>query len=107
MDPTSTFNAMLEAYANSDHEEAREHATNLMDWLLKGGFPPRFFLAAKSQSVFELSTNFAEQASAEVCRRILRDDNFGPDETGGEYCDPEPSGPCHPSELIRNQCDLP
>ncbi|GAA4464172.1 hypothetical protein GCM10023156_50410 [Novipirellula rosea] len=106
MDPTSTFNAMLEAYASNEREEAREHASNLLRWLQKGGFPPRVFLSPEVQIAMELSPEFAEQASAEVCRKILCDDDFDPNE-GGEDFDPEPPGPCHPSELIRSECDLP
>lgn len=107
MDPTSTFNAMLEAYANNDRGEAREHAVNLLRWLLTGGFPPRTYVSSYAENAIELSPEFARQASEEICRRILRGDDTGPDDIGGEDFDPEPPGPCHPSELIRNEYDLP
>lgn len=107
MDPTSTFNAMLEAYANNELDEAREHARNLLQWLQKGGFPPRTFVSSQADKAIELSAEFARQVSDELCHRVLGDDASGADQVGGEDFDPEPPGPYHPSELIRNERDLP
>lgn len=40
MDPDKTFANMVEALANGDTEEAREHFEALVEWLERGGFPP-------------------------------------------------------------------
>ena len=40
MDPNQTYSELLEAIRTQDHETARELATALRQWLLKGGFYP-------------------------------------------------------------------
>jgi len=40
MDPQATWQAMLDAYAESDWIAAPEHAEALIGWLDRGGFPP-------------------------------------------------------------------
>ncbi len=41
MDPEATWLEMLQALIADDREAASEHAKNLIDWLDRGGFPPR------------------------------------------------------------------
>lgn len=41
MDPQETWLAMLQALIDGDREEASEHATNLVNWLDRGGFSPK------------------------------------------------------------------
>lgn len=41
MDPHVTWQRLLDAYADDDSDASVEHATALLDWLEKGGFPPR------------------------------------------------------------------
>lgn len=41
MDPQATWERLLDAYADDDRDGAVEHATALLAWLEKGGFPPR------------------------------------------------------------------
>ncbi len=40
MDPDACFNELLDCVANDNHEEARDHAEDLLTWLDCGGFPP-------------------------------------------------------------------
>ena len=41
MDPQATWERLLDAYCDHDWDSVEEHATALLDWLEKGGFPPR------------------------------------------------------------------
>lgn len=38
MDPNATMGLLIDAIAASDWESAEEHATNLLNWLNRGGF---------------------------------------------------------------------
>jgi len=40
MDPQQTWTDMLDALKQNDHDEAKELAGALLEWLGKGGFPP-------------------------------------------------------------------
>ena len=40
MDPQKTWTDMLDALKQNDHDEAKELAGALLEWLGKGGFPP-------------------------------------------------------------------
>lgn len=40
MDPTATWELLVDCYENGQFAEAQEAATDLMAWLLHGGFPP-------------------------------------------------------------------
>ena len=41
MDPQVAWENLLDAYSNHDWDSVDEHATVLLDWLEKGGFPPQ------------------------------------------------------------------
>ena len=41
MDPQTTWGEMLDALADGESDAAIEAAEALMDWLIRGGFPPR------------------------------------------------------------------
>ena len=41
MDPQATWLAMLQALIDGEREEASEFAIALIDWLDRGGFPPK------------------------------------------------------------------
>ena len=40
MDPQTTWEELLSAYAEGDYDRIEELALALSDWLKKGGFPP-------------------------------------------------------------------
>lgn len=40
MDPEATYRELLESLADGDMEVAANHASNLAQWLRRGGFPP-------------------------------------------------------------------
>ena len=40
MDPQAAWDQLLAAYAAGDWDEIEEHATDLLAWLDRGGFPP-------------------------------------------------------------------
>ena len=40
MDPQSAWTLMMQALRLEDYDEAAMHASNLRDWLTRGGFPP-------------------------------------------------------------------
>ncbi|HUY33174.1 MAG TPA: hypothetical protein VMV69_10360 [Pirellulales bacterium] len=41
MDPQTTWECLLDAYADGDWPTATEHAEALITWLEGGGFPPQ------------------------------------------------------------------
>ncbi len=41
MDPQAAWLAMIQALVDKDHELATEYAEALVDWLDRGGFPPK------------------------------------------------------------------
>ena len=41
MDPQATWEQLLRAYAAGDWDAIEERATELIEWLDRGGFPPR------------------------------------------------------------------
>jgi hypothetical protein len=41
MDPQIVWERLLDAYADDDWASVDEHASALLDWLEKGGFPPQ------------------------------------------------------------------
>ncbi|MEZ6081073.1 MAG: hypothetical protein R3C56_37035 [Pirellulaceae bacterium] len=67
MDPTETFNAMLEAYGLGSYDEAVEHAEQLTNWLNRDGFAPRFNLAAGGKSI-----TVTDRLSRDICRAACR-----------------------------------
>lgn len=40
MDPDACFSMQLEEFANSEWDDAAEHAESLQHWMRNGGFPP-------------------------------------------------------------------
>lgn len=41
MDPQTCWERLLDAYSDHDWDAVEEHATAVLDWLGKGGFPPQ------------------------------------------------------------------
>ena len=41
MDPNTAFDAMMTAVRAEDWETAKEHASDLRDWIVRGGFAPQ------------------------------------------------------------------
>ena len=41
MDPQTTWDQLLDAYAAGDWDQIEEHAQDLLHWLDRGGFPPK------------------------------------------------------------------
>lgn len=41
MDPDATLSLIFEGYDTHDFDKARRAALDLLDWLRKGGFPPK------------------------------------------------------------------
>lgn len=41
MDPQAAWDQLLSAYAEGDWDTIEEQATNLIEWLDRGGFPPK------------------------------------------------------------------
>ena len=41
MDPQATWDQLLAAYAEGDWDTIEERATDLIEWLDRGGFPPK------------------------------------------------------------------
>lgn len=41
MDPQVVWEQLLDAYVDHDWDAVDEHATVLLEWLEKGGFPPQ------------------------------------------------------------------
>ena len=84
IDPTETFNAMMQAYGYGLVDEAADRANNLADWLNKGGFAPTFHIA--TEPVTDIGFTFTETLAREFCRaacRLVLDQH----EAG---CDPSP-----------------
>lgn len=67
MDPTATYQALIDARMSGDHEAAAEHAANLLRWLNRGGFPPACKTAAEVRE-----TCHAVCAAAVVAEDIKR-----------------------------------
>lgn len=67
MDPIETFNMMMQAMDESSHEEAREHAENLMAWIDRGGFPPLLRVSADDSKRFLASDDLAKAFSLAAC----------------------------------------
>lgn len=63
MSPTSTYRMMVASFSAGDFEDADDAALNLMNWLRKGGFPP------KGMTIRE-AYNAAREVRAE-CREEL------------------------------------
>ena len=40
MDPDAGFSELLDCLAHNNHQEAAEHAEDLLTWLDRSGFPP-------------------------------------------------------------------
>lgn len=82
MDPTEAFNAMMEAYAEGQYEDAADHANDLAEWLNKGGFPPPLRVSADGGTVFSISDQLAREFCWASCRMVLDQHEAG--------CDPQP-----------------
>jgi hypothetical protein len=51
MDPDATYERWLQAVADGDNEEARYAHSDLMEWLNRGGFEPRWTSSEREQFV--------------------------------------------------------
>ena len=65
MDPQVTWNELQDAIARNDNEIARDHAVSLMEWLARGGFPPR------TSDDPSLDQDAHREAARECCRQVL------------------------------------
>lgn len=65
MDPQQTWTDMLDALKQNDHEEAKELAETLLEWLRKGGFPP---LVVGDES---LGADWHRTIAAFICRSMV------------------------------------
>ncbi len=65
MDPQATWKMLLEARDNRDWPAAQEAAQTLLEWLDRGGFPPRIV------SCWELSVDWDRRLARRACLRIL------------------------------------
>lgn len=82
MDPTETFNAMMEAFSLGLHDEASESANDLAEWLNRGGFPPVLHISTDGMKVFVVDEQLAREVCRASCRLILDQHEAG--------CDPVP-----------------
>lgn len=71
MDPEETFNAMMEAYAYGLHDEAKEYAMNLREWLDNGGFAPSFWIAVGDRSSFSARGTLGRDFCRAACDVML------------------------------------
>jgi len=68
MDPNQTWKDLCAAYNRRDWPQVKELAASLIDWLAKGGFPPKVETPFKNEELLALIV----EAS---CKRFLRDAN--------------------------------
>lgn len=66
MDPETAWNEMMEAVAARDWPTAEEFARALLEWLAKGGFPPRTSLHEG------LTREWHVEISQAVCRLAIK-----------------------------------
>lgn len=52
MDPNATLAAYWSAVRDGDKEEAREHKSNLKNWLARGGFAPDWTRGGHTKAEF-------------------------------------------------------
>ena len=73
MDPNETWKQMLDAYSQSNWDEAVELAEALLAWLRRGGFPPKTTIVSSDGTVMiELDNDQANRQIADaVARSIL------------------------------------
>tara|TARA_R110002073_G_scaffold8027_19_gene44893 strand:+ start:24474 stop:24722 length:249 start_codon:yes stop_codon:yes gene_type:complete len=71
MDPTETFNAMMDDFALGMIDDATEHANNLAEWLNKDGFPPVLRISTDGVKVFTVSDQLAREVCRAACRLVL------------------------------------
>jgi hypothetical protein len=87
MDPTETYNVMMQLFERGLHQEAAEHANSLAEWLDRGGFTPESCLSTDGNAAVEFIAT--DQLAYEYCRaacQLVLDRH----ETD---CDPAPSQP--------------
>lgn len=79
MDPTETFNAMMEFFALGMHDEAAEQANALALWLERDGFPPtlRIGSVGTAKSSFIVTDQLASKFCFAACRVILDQSETG------------------------------
>ena len=82
MDPTETFNLMVEAYSRGNSDEALRLAMHLADWLHRGGFPPVLHVSPDGMQVFVVDERLAREICRASCRLVLDQHEAG--------CDPVP-----------------
>ncbi|MEO1525503.1 MAG: hypothetical protein AAFX06_08700 [Planctomycetota bacterium] len=77
MDPTATFNAMMESFALGHQEDALEHAASLASWLNSGGHAPAIRVSADPTMSFELTEEIGRELCRTACRVIIAYGNRG------------------------------
>ncbi|QDT07456.1 hypothetical protein K227x_58830 [Rubripirellula lacrimiformis] len=70
MDPTETFNAMMEAFALGLRDDAIQSAEDLAAWLDRGGFPPVIHISTDGMKVFVVDERIAREICVASCRQV-------------------------------------
>ena len=65
MDPQQTWTDLLDALKQNDHDESRELAEALLEWLRRGGFPP---IVVGDES---LGADWHRSIAAFICRCVV------------------------------------
>ena len=73
---------MMEAHSLGMHDEAGEHASNLAEWLNRGGFPPTMQVSTVGTKLFAVNDQLAREILRAACRVVLDQHEAG--------CDPLP-----------------
>lgn len=67
MDPDQTLSELFDSITDSDTEIAEEHATNLQEWLDRGGFAPLLRVLVDSDREFTLPPKMAKV----ICTSVI------------------------------------
>jgi hypothetical protein len=70
MDPEIAWRSMLEALGASEMETACAYAEDLLDWIRRGGFPPRIVTVPTLPA--ELQSELDKQLAMVACEFVLQ-----------------------------------
>ncbi|MCA9073714.1 MAG: hypothetical protein KDA93_01685 [Planctomycetaceae bacterium] len=72
MDPNTTWDTLLYAYATKDFKSAVEHADALIGWLDSGGFPPSLTIGSTTLKLTcQLDEDWNRALASAACMHIL------------------------------------
>ncbi len=72
MDPNTTWDNLLHAYATKDFASAIEHAQALLAWLGRGGFPPRLTVGSTTMALTcQLDDGWNRAIAQAACQHVL------------------------------------